>query len=429
MAGESEVGLAEDIRTVVEAIHSSSCMAVLNVTGGGSHAISWLLSVPGASATILEASVPYSVRSLRASLHGRPPPVSSASAGAAAALASAAYATAVRLAPQNCPRLVGIGAAAAIKSNRVLRGPHRAHVCVLSDYAEISYEASFSKTAGRTRLGEEVLTSRLVLQALLDASQDPLPSVSAHPMSLLRDRLTSDGDVLAQPVLRERADPVGALLGYTARSCELDGPVAVAQMEANGCWRLGSVSATALLPGSFNPLHVGHRKLLEAARSFLPADTVVGYELSVSNPDKPTLHGDVVRARAAQFIGSDTPPAPLVLTSEPLFAGKAVLLPGTTFIVGYDTAIRILNPKYYGGVGPMLDALVQIAKNGCSFLVGGRRESPMSGEFLSFDPCDAPDGFSSIFQSIPEHLFREDVSSTQLRDAAQGKDTTPTHKE
>ena len=39
----------------------------------------------------------------------------------------------------------------------------------------------------------------------------------------------------------------------------------------------------------------------------------------------------------------------LILTREPLFAGKAAVLGGVSFVVGYDTAARILNPIYYGG--------------------------------------------------------------------------------
>ena len=38
----------------------------------------------------------------------------------------------------------------------------------------------------------------------------------------------------------------------------------------------------------------------------------------------------------------------------PLYTLKARLLPGSTFVVGYDTAIRLVMPKYYRGEQGML---------------------------------------------------------------------------
>eukprot|EP00051_Salpingoeca_urceolata_P002373 m.49537 g.49537 ORF g.49537 m.49537 type:complete len:145 (-) comp12085_c0_seq1:11-445(-) len=42
----------------------------------------------------------------------------------------------------------------------------------------------------------------------------------------------------------------------------------------------------ALLSGSFNPLHEGHREMLKAARRHLPPATAVAYEIAVVNADK-----------------------------------------------------------------------------------------------------------------------------------------------
>ena len=51
-------------------------------------------------------------------------------------------------------------------------------------------------------------------------------------------------------------------------------------------------------------------------------------------------------ARVAQFIECPTN-ASLVLTNESLFVNKARLMKDCHFVIGYDTYIRILNPKYY----------------------------------------------------------------------------------
>ena len=51
-------------RNTIEKIHATDTMMVLSVTGAGSSAINWLLSVSGASRTVLEALIPYSSTSL-----------------------------------------------------------------------------------------------------------------------------------------------------------------------------------------------------------------------------------------------------------------------------------------------------------------------------------------------------------------------------
>src|SRR5205823_7907670 len=59
-------------QTLIEQIHKSGRQLVLAVTGGGSGAISALLQVPGASASVLEAIVPYAATALADWLGGRP---------------------------------------------------------------------------------------------------------------------------------------------------------------------------------------------------------------------------------------------------------------------------------------------------------------------------------------------------------------------
>jgi hypothetical protein len=52
-----------------------------------------------------------------------------------------------------------------------------------------------------------------------------------------------------------------------------------------------------------------------------------------------------IQARVAQFVSAGLP---VVLTRAPLFTNKVLLFPGSRFVVGYDTAIRMVMPKYYG---------------------------------------------------------------------------------
>ena len=70
-------------------------MVVLVVTGGGVQALADLLTVPGASRTVLEALVPYSEQSLAEFLGALP--VRSVSVETATALARIAYQRAIQL--------------------------------------------------------------------------------------------------------------------------------------------------------------------------------------------------------------------------------------------------------------------------------------------------------------------------------------------
>ena len=70
-------------------LHASKWSGVLHVTGGGSGFLSEMLKEPGASKTILEASIPYSEKSLSELLGG--PAEQACSPSTARALAMAAF--------------------------------------------------------------------------------------------------------------------------------------------------------------------------------------------------------------------------------------------------------------------------------------------------------------------------------------------------
>ena len=57
--------MADSISHLVERIHASPHRAVIAVTGAGGQALAWILSLPGASMTVLEAIVPYGRISMR----------------------------------------------------------------------------------------------------------------------------------------------------------------------------------------------------------------------------------------------------------------------------------------------------------------------------------------------------------------------------
>jgi hypothetical protein len=194
-------------------------------------------------------------------------------------------------------------------------------------------------------------------------------------------------------------DPLAALLaGEAAALC--------AGIDAR--LRPDSPKPAALLPGSFNPLHEGHWRLAEVAAEIIGKP--VAFELSVTNVDKPPLAAEEIRHRLEQFRWR----MPVWLTRAPTFAEKAALFPGAVFVIGADTAVRIVDPRYYGNSEAKLrEALAQIRAQGCRFLVAGRLGA--EGRFAGCEDIAIPDACRNLFEAIPESRFRCDISSTHLR--------------
>jgi nicotinic acid mononucleotide adenylyltransferase len=163
-----------------------------------------------------------------------------------------------------------------------------------------------------------------------------------------------------------------------------------------------------VLPGSFNPLHAGHLLLARVAEDMLQAP--VAMEISVTNVDKPPLTAEEVRMRLRQFAWR----ARVELTRAPTFLEKSRLFPDATFVLGADTAERLVAARYYGGDETrMAAALQEIADHGCRFLVAARADA--AGRVRSLGDVAIPPRFAHLFTPIPETLFRLDVSSSAIR--------------
>ena len=184
--------------------------------------------------------------------------------------------------------------------------------------------------------------------------------------------------------------------------------LSLVSIASDGAATVGPPPPGTLLPGSFAPLHRGHEQLAEVVAQLLGQAVV--FELSVVNVDKPPLDRAEVQRRMAQFRGR----WPVVLTRAPTFVEKARLLPGRAFAIGYDTAVRLVDPRYYGGEqAAAVAALDEMRALGCRFLVAGRWQA---GAFRTLADVRLQSSFADMFESIPEERFRVDLSSSDLRE-------------
>lgn len=321
----------------IERILNSGFRAVLVTAGGGSSALNALLTTPGASRFVVEAHVPYSPEALERFLGENPEH-------------SVSPATACKL-------------------------------------AEVAFRSQVSDLP-------------LPLVAA-DASYRPLPSavrfLSVSCTAALQTDRERRGEDRAFICIKTAEAEKGYALYFSKTSR--------AEQEALlSDWLLTLISQAAgaerglMLPGSFNPVHQGHRNLLKVAEEMTGLRGV--FELSCANVDKPAIEeaDGLHRAAAIKDI-------PVALTHAPRFIQKAQLFPKTTFAVGFDTAIRFV--KDYSP-----DDWKKFQTLRTSFLVAGRQ---FGGVFQTLKNIDLPAGFESLFEAVPESEFRADISSTELR--------------
>jgi hypothetical protein len=366
---------------LIEQIHATPHRLVFEFSGAGSLALYWLHAVGGSSRTVIEAGDRYATTSM-ADLLGFTPQAS-VSMPVARAMGARALQRAKRLASDQ-PALLGVGLTAAIATDRAKRGEHRACLAVWSGDHCATYRLLLEKGA-RDRFQEEALIGRLVVGGVARACGLTAPALELLPSdSLIENRLDACSAV---PRL-------------------LRGELRWLRVEPDGTQAIEPTVRGGLLSGSFNPLHVGHERLVQAAAEFL--GFTVGFELPVRNADKPALDWLEVERRAAQFAGGP----PLVLSAAPLFEEKAALFPGCVFVVGIDTALRLLDPKYYAGEAGRDRSLQMIRDAGCSFLVAGRATG---GTYQELDTGSLPAAAKGLLRRLPESAFRIDISSTELR--------------
>jgi nicotinic acid mononucleotide adenylyltransferase/nicotinamide mononucleotide (NMN) deamidase PncC len=368
--------------SLIESLERAGARIAIVSTGGGSAAITHLVSTPGASAVVLEAAIPYAREAVDRLLGG--PQETYCSSRAARRLAMAAWQRARTLGAA-AEQAVGIAVTASLRTRQPKRGAHRMFVALQTVRATTVASLLLEKEA-RSRAEEEDLAAALLLECLASASQ------GAAPAALLQGRLRpGEKVVVAQATAPE---PWQALLAGTRSAVVAAGPEAA------------PVGDQLVFPGSFDPLHDGHRLMARIAEEI--AERPLAYELSIANVDKPALDYQEIAARAAQFQGQT-----LWLTQAATFIEKLAIFPTSTFVMGADTFVRLAEPKYYGGSQEAADRAVRtIAENARGLIVFGRARD---GVFEEPATLPAPEPLRRIAYFVSQREFRIDISSTTLR--------------
>ncbi len=373
-----------EIRQLVQNIHDCSSQVVLVAAGAGTQALSDLLGVAGATRTLLEALIPYSEAAFNEFLGQKPPQY--VADETARLMAGRAFTRARWLNPGD-QRVLGLACTATIITDRPKLGPHRAHLATWQPSRLICHRIHLHKGA-RDRAGEENVVSRILLNGLAQScgikQQVPVPLTSGD---VLHVEVTDFKQLIEQ---LQRAE------------------ITYFSIYDNGRTECDQSPPEILLSGAFNPLHDGHLEMARVATQLLGKE--VAFELAVDNADKPPLETKIALQRISQFAGRYT----IFASNASTFAEKARLYPGTTFIVGYDTAVRILYPRYYGSsIEDLENALDKIRAMDCRFLVAGRAGD--DGRFYQAGDLAVPRQYQDLFERIPSELFRKDISSTEMR--------------
>jgi Cytidylyltransferase-like len=378
----------EQLEKLLTAIHATPHMMTMDFAGAGSQALAWLHSVGGSSRTVLEATDRYIPTSLAEAVGYMPEKFTSVETGNA--LAKHAFERAKKLAGLNATRpgtpVFGVGCTATIATDRAKKGDHRCVVSICDSLGTLSYELVITKGA-RDRQGEENLVSLLILNAIAEASGifdiDDLP-------------------------LAQGEEVTRAFIPAPKLSRLISGELNWLAIAPDGSLTTGkTLPNLAVLSGSFNPLHEGHKKLSVVASQLLNKDVV--FELPLINAEKAPIDLAEARKRAVQFLGFDT----LLLSRSPLFDQKAEFYPNSTFILGADTAARLVAPRFYGDdVEKMKGSLEHLRSKGAKFLVAGRSSKD---DFKTLDDIEIPINYREMFSEIPESAFKMDISSTELR--------------
>lgn len=272
-------------------------------TGGGAGLQQLLWEVPGSSAYLSGCSFPYD-QDEQSELLGFMPE-HFCSEEAAVDLASAAYMKAYKFGGKNP---VGVGITASVASEKEHRGDHRIYACVISNDFIRSANSILEKGSGSERRLEDgkscdELGFGLMMETIFDGST---------PVKY------QDATLLAKE--RFFLHPFFAASGKRFATLP----------DKN----------MAIMPGAYNPPHEGHFGTAKHVMDEYGKSVI--FEVTAEPPHKEFLTVQQLLQRSKLLQGYDR----LFTRKEPLYLDKAKAFPGVPLVLGADSMIRMLDPKW-----------------------------------------------------------------------------------
>jgi nicotinic acid mononucleotide adenylyltransferase len=295
----------DEYKPLVARINATPYMGYFAITGGGTRFVPEFLEVGGGSATVVGVNVPYNQAEFDDFVGT--PPKSYCSQEAALALATRSYEKAKKVTTD----AFGIGVTVSLAKGGEEREGREHNIFIVGMRNGKTILKTITLQQGRTRAYEEKIVVWNIFKVLAEATDVEFDLSNYFGL----DRLGVGEKTFTRVIPNN--DPL-----------------------RDGLWMYdyghSPIREPIIFPGSFNPIHDGHRtikKFIEEELGF-----IVAYELSVTNVQKDEVADEDVDKRL-ELIGEHT-----IVTNAATFDDKIKIYgDNTIFIVGVDTFDRVVN--------------------------------------------------------------------------------------
>ena len=387
---------------LIQKIHETPFKTVIAVTGGGTEVIGELLKRGNGSKTLIEAIIPYDPESFKIFIKGTPDKFCSAPAARNLAMASLLRAKELSGTFEN---MIGIGATSSLTKDKERDGrKHSIYIATQTAEKTTNYEIDILNN--QNRLEQETLVSQEIIKILAYQCNLIKPKAfcteNETPSGIKFENLVTLKTIFNFSESESHRNLTNLFLGKTC--------VTSAKFE-----EIPERHSNYVFPGSFNPIHSQHIEMFKKVRKLTGEYPIL--EMCLRNVDKPFLDYQTIDERTSGILNSEIGPFvdDIWYTTTPKFVEKAEAFPGKTFVIGFDTLLRLADLKYCGGKQKLYDKeIAKIKANDCRFLVFHRIIDGVCSTKKDFKKL--PKNLRKLVTLVSENEFMPvEISSTTER--------------